>query len=101
MDGNQFEQFVAQMVSGLQQSTDWMYRNQQAEIDAHDAKLAAAEQVLRSALDFIVIERQRLRPQKSTEGLRQLHEQLNKPLPKQPTPEQGQLPGKQNSRQPF
>jgi len=96
MDGNQFEQFIAQMVSGLQQSTDWMIRNQRAEIDVHDQRLAAAEQVLRSALDFIAAERQRLRPQPK-ENLRQLHEQLNKV---QPTPQTGQIAGKQN-KQPF
>lgn len=63
MDGNQFEQFVAQMLTGIQQSTDWMFKNQHQEIMAHDQKLAAAEVVLRKALDFVVDERRRIRPE--------------------------------------
>ena len=97
MDGNQFEQFIAQMVSGLQQSTDWMIRNQRAEIDAHDQRLAAAEHVLRSALDFIAAERQRLRPQPK-ENLRQIHDKL---VGQAQAPQTGQIAGKQNSKQPF
>jgi len=99
MNGNQFEQFVAQMVSGLQQSTDWMIRNQRAEINEHDQKLAAAEQVLRSALDFIAGERQRLRPQ-DRENLRQIHDKLAEPVKVHQPPQTGQIAGKQN-KQPF
>ena len=86
MDGNQFEQFVAQMLSGVQQSTDWMFRNQHEEIAAHDQRLSAAEAVLRKALTFIVTERARLRGEPRQEQgphqVRHLHEQL----PKNPNP---------------
>jgi len=101
MNENQFEQFIAQMLSGLQQSTDWMVTTQQRELVAHDQKLAAAEAVLVKALDFLKAERIRLRGGRQPEhGLRQLHEELNKPHPV-PQEKPRELPRNQAKGQPF
>ena len=76
MNENQFEQFVAQMLSGMQSATDWTIETQRREIEAHDHKLATAEAVLRKGLDFVVGERQRLRGKYDPQALHKIHDQL-------------------------
>jgi len=100
MNENQFEQFVAQMLSGMKSATDWTIETQRREIEDQDRKLAAAEVVLHKALDFITRERQRLRGQSVDQSLRRLHDEVNEkpPLPKHL--QTGQLTGAKQ-KQPF
>jgi hypothetical protein len=77
MNENQFEQFVAQMLSGMKSATDWTIETQRREYTAHDQKLASAEVVLRKALDFVTKERQRLGMQYDP-ALQRLHETVQR-----------------------
>jgi len=79
MDGNQFEQFVAQMLGSIKSTTDWTFENQRREIEDLDQKLYAAEVVLRRALEFVLAERNRIKAQpKQAEqaNLNKLHEEM-------------------------
>jgi hypothetical protein len=78
MNEFQFEQFVAQMLSGMKSATDWTIETQKREMEAHDQKLYAAENVLTKALTFVKRERERLRGVQDDQSMRRLHETINR-----------------------
>jgi len=102
MNGNQFEQFVAQMLGSIKSTTDWTFENQRREIEDLDQKLYAAEVVLRRALDFVLAERSRInaQPKQPEQGsLRKLHEEMVNKVPQEKPRELPRNPVKQG--QPF
>lgn len=97
---NSVEQMIAAMLTGAKHDTDWLLAGHRRELEELDQKLLADEITLQRALEYVAIQRRRIREAYSKPDAERQAEapaQLNRP---RPVPEQGRLPPRPVPNQP-